>query len=335
MKKSELSKRLESDKEFLKEFENYYLTHTQKEILEKYNCSQTQLIRYINKYNFKKKSEVYQESINYSKAFRERLSLESNLLGELKEYYITHSLLETAKYFNCGRHALMNILKENGIKIHSYSYLLEARKDENIRDEIINYYKNHTMTATAKKFNCSRKHLKSFLLEFNVKIHSEEQINELRKDHFLNTYGVENPFQVEIFKNKIKQTNLERYGVENAGQSPAANEKKKRTNLERYGSPEIMSTNYFKEKSKETLINLYGCLHVPSYKYKYNNLSFDSFPELCFYLYHIKNNIEIKREPVELTYFFDNKKYLYYPDFEVNGQLIELKGEQFLTEDYK
>jgi hypothetical protein len=48
-------------------------------------------------------------------------------------------------------------------------------------------------------------------------------------------YGVENVFQSEYIKNKIKETSLERYGFEHHMQNPEINQKIKNTILSKYG----------------------------------------------------------------------------------------------------
>lgn len=48
-------------------------------------------------------------------------------------------------------------------------------------------------------------------------------------------YGVDNVFQAETIKEKIKETNLERYGVEFASQSDEVGDRRKQTMLDRYG----------------------------------------------------------------------------------------------------
>ena len=70
-------------------------------------------------------------------------------------------------------------------------------------------------------------------------------------------------------------------------------------------------------------------------KYNYNGLKFDSSWELAFWIYRVDNNISINREPRSFTYEFDGKTHKYFPDFEVNGQLYEIKGAQFFDENGK
>ena len=66
-------------------------------------------------------------------------------------------------------------------------------------------------------------------------------------------------------------------------------------------------------------------------KYIFNNLFFDSSSELEFYKNHINQNIKL--HPCELIYYFNNIEHKYIPDFELDGQLIEIKGKQFLKKD--
>lgn len=41
----------------------------------------------------------------------------------------------------------------------------------------------------------------------------------------------------------------------------------------------------------------------------------------------------MKRETKTFSYEFDGKTLSYVPDFELDGQLYEIKGDQFLRED--
>lgn len=74
----------------------------------------------------------------------------------------------------------------------------------------------------------------------------------------LKRYGVENPFQSEEIKNKIKQKNLERYGVENPSQSSEIKKKKIKTSLKNYGVEYPTQSEIIKQKSKQTNMEKYG-----------------------------------------------------------------------------
>ena len=54
---------------------------------------------------------------------------------------------------------------------------------------------------------------------------------------------------------------------------------------------------------------------------------FDSFPELCFYLYHKQAGHAIIRSNKQLPYSYNGAVHYYLPDFELDGQLYEIKGD--------
>lgn len=62
-------------------------------------------------------------------------------------------------------------------------------------------------------------------------------------------------------------------------------------------------------------------------RYYADEYYFDSFPELCFYLYHRHLKHNIVRSAKQLIYFYNNEKHYYLPDFEIDGQLYEIKGD--------
>lgn len=58
---------------------------------------------------------------------------------------------------------------------------------------------------------------------------------------------------------------------------------------------------------------------------------FDSSWELAFYLYHKDKNFNIKK-PQSIEYYDEiGGKHKYFPDFEIDGVLYEIKGSQFLN----
>lgn len=246
--------------------------------------------------------------------------------------------------------------------------------------EIIEYYKNHTSSNTARHFHVHFNRIERVLIKYNIKVHTNIEEHDLHvktyEETCLNRYGVRNSFMADTVKDKSKQTLIEHYGVDNPSKSAEILERKqnncllkygtryyfetdmykeayKNTCLARYGVDNVLKlkkfkedamlakygvdhaflVNEFKEKAFSTMESRYGCPHGLSYKFKYNNESFDSFPELCFYMYCIQNNVDIMREPVGLTYAYNGTEHKYFPDFRVNGALIEIKGKQFINED--
>ena len=69
-------------------------------------------------------------------------------------------------------------------------------------------------------------------------------------------------------------------------------------------------------------------------KYFYNNIFFDSAPELAYYIWLKDNNISFEYHPnVSFKYEHGGRTYIYQPDFKVGNKLIEIKGDHFFKED--
>jgi hypothetical protein len=103
---------------------------------------------------------------------------------------------------------------------------------------------------------------------------------EVHKKAIRQKYGVDNVFQSEEIKNKIKKTNQERYGVDNPHQNEHISNKIKKTNQERYGQngwnpSQVKLTNLkrygvenplqneiIRNKIKKTNLERYGVEHV-------------------------------------------------------------------------
>lgn len=66
---------------------------------------------------------------------------------------------------------------------------------------------------------------------------------------------------------------------------------------------------------------------VKNHKYgHYRGIQCDSSWELAFLVYHLDNNIEIKRNKDGFKYIFDDKEHTYYPDFIVDDTYVEIKN---------
>lgn len=88
----------------------------------------------------------------------------------------------------------------------------------------------------------------------NGKYFSEETSIK-RKETNLNKYGVENPFQLEQFKNKAKQTKLLKYN------NDKYNNRKKAVNTRLKNNNNIYYTDEIRKKSIKTNLNKYGVTH--------------------------------------------------------------------------
>lgn len=71
-------------------------------------------------------------------------------------------------------------------------------------------------------------------------------------------------------------------------------------------------------------------------KYKFNELIFDSMPEIAYYIYLKDHNIAFEYQPsVSFKYEDDKKTRSYQPDFLVEGTYVEIKGKHFFDESGK
>ncbi len=165
--------------------------------------------------------------------------------------------------------------------------------------------------------------------------------NETTEKVWLEKYGVKHAWQAESVKDKIRATCLDKYGVANGGGSQEALEKIKSTCIERYGVDNVWKSDDVKSKIKDTVKEKYGVeyytqsddyQHKAHKRYTYNGIAFDSSWEIAFYIYCVEHSMSITRHTKGLPYKdADGKSHMYFPDFEVDGVLYEIKGGQFYT----
>lgn len=149
---------------------------------------------------------------------------------------------------------------------------------------------------------------------------NSEAIRKQTRETCFKKYGVENPFQSENIKNKIKETNLSKYGEEFPIRLVEFQEKSKETCLSKYGVDHVSKCYEINKRKKS--------------KYFYNNIWFDSGWELAYYIYLSDNNINFEYHPnISFKYVYNNKEHLYFPDFLVESELVDIKGNQFFTDN--
>ena len=185
----------------------------------------------------------------------------------------------------------------------------------------------------------------------------QREISKLkRQETCLKLYGDKNYSN----KEQAQQTMLERYG----GTTTLTSNLKQnvqQTNIKRYGGVSPMCSTVIVNKLKETYIQNNGGMGFASEsvlekykinykekfgvenssqnplvrrkqatKYKYENINFDSKPEIAYYIWLKDNNIDFVYQPnVKFEYLYENKLYYYIPDFKVENEYIEIKGLQF------
>lgn len=119
------------------------------------------------------------------------------------------------------------------------------------------------------------------LLKYGKK--SSMQIDEFKQkviETNLDRYGVNNPQQNESIKEKTKQTRIDKYGVEHMLQLEKCREKSRNTTQERYGVDNYTQTQEYKEKTKLTCIDKYGFenpLQSPEIREKIKQTNLDRY----------------------------------------------------------
>lgn len=149
---------------------------------------------------------------------------------------------------------------------------------------------------------------------------TEEQ-KQKRKLTCIERYGGE-PLANSDIRNKIKKTCIEKYGQDNFCKSEAG--RKTLSRISKENSQKRRDTCLQKYNvSASTLID--GCKK----KYTYDGIQFDSKWELAIWIYYTELGHNISRATQPLVYTYNNIEHNYYPDFIIDGELIEVKGPHF------
>jgi hypothetical protein len=151
----------------------------------------------------------------------------------------------------------------------------------------------------------------------------------------MDNFGVENPFQSDIVKQKIKQTNLEKYGVENPSQSNEINENKINNCLIKYGVEHTCKLEYVIQKRKEVMLEKYNVEYPMQ-----SDICKTKFKQTCLEKYGVENpqqNSEIAEKAAKNSY--RKKTYIFPSGKEISCQgyepfaLDKLVKEDNISED--
>ena len=182
-----------------------------------------------------------------------------------------------------------------------------------------------------------------------------DSINQKRRKTLQNHFGVNSPFESKTIRDKAKDTIKQRFGVDNVMYSDVVKSKLENTCMLRYVVRNVFASDEIRERGKQTSIRNWGTEHpmenkqvstksskirkernpnfrVPYHKYKFNTETFDSSWELAFYIFYYDKGDNIVREPEGFKYDFQGQTHTYYPDFRLNGNLYEIKGDLFFKE---
>ena len=166
-----------------------------------------------------------------------------------------------------------------------------------------------------------------------------ESVKERIKERHMEKLGVEYPMQSEAVKAKSRESCIVNLGVENPSQSEEVQEKKEETSFRHYGVRHPFQSEIVKARAMTTCIDHWGVdnfskspLFAAFHRKRifHDNLWFDSSWEVLTYDFLKSNNIAFEYSPeISIPYGYDGKTYYYHPDFLVNNKVYEVKGEQF------
>lgn len=130
---------------------------------------------------------------------------------------------------------------------------------------------------------------------------------------------------------KVRQTKLERYGDPNYQNF----DKIRQTCIERYGVDNVWKVKEIHKKCKDTLEDKTGkrCANLGNYAVSYEGMKFDSRAELLYYMWCKEQGKNIERCTDYFTYSVNGIEHIYYPDFKVDENIIEIKGEHLIDDE--
>ena len=169
------------------------------------------------------------------------------------------------------------------------------------------------------KFNFSRSVLNNIKQELNIQC---EQRFHIFAKRYIDVFSPKQIEQIQVFLSEHPNTRLyfrqKTYKQMNVNSPLEIHQKKT-------GEP----IADIREKAKKTTIQKYGTLSLVK-KYQYDNIRFDSAPELYFYIYYKEILKKEIRRGDTFEYIVNGQKHIYECDFFVDGTNIEIKGEHFI-----
>jgi len=201
------------------------------------------------------------------------------------------------------------------------------------------YTKEDTKLITEKR---SKTNLEKYGIENTWQLEKVKRMSSERDwtERNINTqksciikYGVTNPAQTEESKEKSHETLLKRYGTVEASYKIRM-ENSKGTYMKHYGVDHNFKSKEWRREANEIIIKKYGRM-IYSRTYVYNEVCFDSSWELAYYIWLTDNKQNFTYQPItDFTYLgSDGISHKYHPDFLVEGEYQEIKGNQFFNKE--
>ena len=241
----------------LDELENLIVDYkakvNQKQLLAKYSLSKNQLNKIINNYKLprRKNKVLFKEFILKN---REKLLI----------YYQTHTIVETANYFNISRASLSVWLKKNNLE-HPVEFAHKIQQEKTKATMLERYGTEDYLSTKEVRLKIQQTVFAKYGVDNCWK--NKEIRNKISKT-IENKYGVKNVFQAEEIKQKIKKTNFNKYGNECYTKTIDYKEKAYLTKKKNNSFSSSRAENLFYEKlcdifNKEIILRQYKDLRYP------------------------------------------------------------------------
>ena len=274
-------------------------------------------------------------------------------------FFLVNGNDEVCKKFDVGLNVLLRLIKDFDIVLTP-----EQKKQRNTiatkqkvfeKYGVTSIFQHPDMQERIKETNMQKYGVSNPFAATEIK----EKIKNTNKKKYGVEYAPQNPQVIE----KMKQTCLQKYGVDNYAKTSECQEKMRNTLLLRYGDTTVgqFGSPQYKasvkahygveyapqnpqviEKMKQTCLQKYGVARfsqTPQHqqqlraRYLYKDMHFDSLPELAVYKYFEDLGVDISRVSEPFTYMYEDKVCFYFPDFDISGRLVEIKGDQFFKAD--
>jgi hypothetical protein len=272
---------------------------------------------------FYKKFRQLVETGGYCKECTKNISNNKIIISKLK--------------YNVGM--LLEFCNNNKILLSSDYSNIYVNRDTLIEGKCLNNICNNNFIKPFRQLlkingycqNCSKENGKikikqTAILKYGVENPMQNKIiKEKQKNTMIYKYGVEHNSQLDIIKTQKKEKSLEKYGVEYVLQSSEIREKIKHTTIKKYGVENPMQNNEIKNKTIQTNLIKYG---VNSY------LETDEFRNktiqtnlIKYGVSHHSQNKEIANKMLKNSY---NKKQYIFP----SGKIVDYQGyENFALDE--
>ena len=266
---------------------------------------------------------------------------------------------------NEHRHKNIVDIVKNIIEYFPFSYfsILRSKKFQSLWNEIVVYthfldriysknditrvfYYINDIASLIKCSTCQKDYTHKIIptVDPHTKFHCNTICaqNDLEIQLKIKNTKIQNKTTTRDLLHQTKQKNREKYGVDWYIQTDDFKQKQKSAYIcNGYKHP--MQSRHIKKQMAERYIAKHG-VDMPfknpeiqaqiKKKYKYNGINFDSAVEIAYYIWLTDNRIEFQYKPkIAFYYECNDKQHFYMPDFKVQDQYVEIKGNQFFDKN--